>query len=259
MVDCSTMHAGVAIALSLLFALAQREPGFVDWERRTVRCIGIGAPDLRGEAGSALVARVGTERTARRAAQKNCMATLQDVAIETGRTVGTALSANGRLTVALEQIVSRSAADGVLRFFSDGGVELDMEVPLDGELSDLLLPAPRAPAPVVGGSAGATGVLVDAHALGLLPALAPRVLDDAGREIYGPGLLSRRARQGGTAAYARDVASALKSFGKRLGHAPKVVRAIGVQGCDVVVSKGDAQALRGSRSLEEGRVVIVAP
>ena len=100
---------------------------------------------------------------------------------------------------------------GSPRYFSDGGVEMDVEVPLDGALSDALLPgepearsrpsrAGREPA------APGTSLVVDARGQKVVPALAPRILDEAGKELYGPASLGEAGRKaGGAAAYAHDL------------------------------------------------------
>ncbi len=257
------MRALFVLASSAIVpALALAQAGGVDWERRVIRCEGTGAPNLREAAGVVSVTRVGTRHAAMRDALRNCMAGLRGVSIETRRTVGQALAGDEALASAVEQAVKRSRSDGEYRFFSDGGVKLRVEVPLDGDISALLLPAASAPARAPGAAApaapGVSGVLVDASDQAVELALAPRILDEAGGEVYGSSSLDARARRGGTAAYAADVPSARVTFAARLGAAPRVVKAIGARGADVVVSSADARAIRGSPCLSEGRVVIVA-
>ena len=257
------MRAWFTLASSVLVpALALAQPGGVDWERRVVSCGGIGPPSLREGSGVVSVTRAGTERAARRDALRNCMALLRGVLIENGMTVAQALARDDALTSSLEDALKRFRSSGELRLFSDGGVELLMEVPLDGDVSALLLPVAVSSRRAVGEGAarghGVTGVVVDASGLAVAYALAPRILDEAGGEVYGPSLLDVRARRGGTTAYAIDVPSARRAFAVRLGAAPRVVKAIRVEGADVVISSADAGEIRGSACLTEGRVVIVA-
>ena len=84
----------------------------------------------------------------------------------------------------------KASVEGVVRnfkvtdrkYFSDGGVELTVEMPLDGKLAELLLPAgdpptrtaPRARRRRLG--AGGRGQGPQAQ-----PALAPRILDERAR------------------------------------------------------------------------------
>lgn len=241
-------------------ALSAMEPSSVDWERRVVRCGATGAPTLREASDVVSVTRVGAEGAARREALRSCMAALRGVSIATGRTVAQALDADARLASAVEAAVRRARSATEPRFFSDGGVQLRVEVPLDGEISELLLPAAATGSAPSGGAApgSVSGVLVDASAVPLAYALAPRILDEAGAEVYGSAALGSRARRGGTAAYASDLASARRIFAARLGPAPRVVAAVRAEGADVVVSAADAAAIRGASALAEGRVVIVA-
>lgn len=257
------MRALLALAsIALVPSLALARPGSVDWERRVVLCGGTGPPNLREAAGLVAVTRAGTERAAKREALRDCLAALRGISIGTGRTVGQALSGDAGLTRSVEAVVKRFRSAGELRFFSDGGVELRVEVPLDGDIAEMLLPAPSLDGQVpgeraAGAATAVTGVLVDASGEAVAHALAPRILDEAGGEVYGPSMLTARARRGGTATYATDAASARQAFAARLGAAPRVVKATGALGPDVVVSDADAAAIRGAACLAEGRVVII--
>ena len=84
------------------------------------------------------------------------------------------------------------------RYFSDQGVEMDVEVPLSGIAQAVLDPA----APAVNALASAkttdgryTGLLVDARGLGVMPVLAPRLLDASGKVLYAAEMLDAEARK----------------------------------------------------------------
>ena len=103
--------------------------------------------------------------------------------------------------------------------------------------------------------------MVDARGQKVVPALAPRILAESGRELYGPARLGEQGRKaGGTAAYAHDLAAARASMKDRVGDRPFVVKAVGANGADVVVSDSDAAAIAASDQgfLAEARVVILA-
>jgi len=118
------------LALVVLLPLAARADaaGEIDWQRRVLKATGQGAPDLN--APSIAVARLGAERAAMAIAQRNALETLKGATLESGGTVGTLLQNDGAL---------RSKVQGKLRgvravkthYFSDGGVSVDVEVPLD--------------------------------------------------------------------------------------------------------------------------------
>jgi len=250
------------LALAPLLALA--EPGTVDWERRVVRCTGTGAPNLKDAQGNLAVARIGAERAARIDALRNCMEALKGVHISVGSTVGQAVGADAGLRARVEGLVKGFKVVDKPRYFSDGGVEMDVEVPLDG-VSEAILPEGAPPAPSGASPRApaddATGLLVDARGTGVLPALAPRLLDEQGRQLYSADMVEAGARKkGGAVAYARDPEAARRQLSARLGDRPRQVKALRAVGPDLVVPDGEAEALlRGPPAyLAQGRVVIVA-
>jgi hypothetical protein len=258
------MRIPLAIALALAVApLARAEEGKVDWDRKVVRCTGSGAANLKDSDGNPAVARIGAEKAARLDALRNCLSVLRGVELESGRTVGSALQSDSALAGRVQGIVKGFRTVGKPRYYSDGGVELDVEVPLEGALSDALLPGQggTAPAAAPAPAAGApTSLVVDARGQKLVPALAPRVKDEAGQEVYGPGRLDEAGRRAGAAAYAPDLESARKALADRLGARPLVLKAVRVEGSDLVISAADAAQL-GTPSpafLAQGKVVILA-
>jgi len=243
------------IAAAALPLAARAEPGAVDWQRKVVKCTGTGAANLRDAAGNPAVARIGAEKAAKLDALRSCMETLKGVQLRSGQTVGGALASDAALSGKVEGLVRGFEVVGKPRYYSDGGVEMDVEVPLEGALSDALLPRPEAKPDAP------TSLVVDARGLKLAPALAPRILDEAGKEIYGPATLDDAGRRaGGTAAYARDLEAARAASKDRVGERPLVVKAVAVKGSDVVVSAADAAALSGKRLgfLGQARVVFLA-
>jgi hypothetical protein len=143
------------------------------------------------------------------------------------------------------------------RYFSDQGVELDVEVPL-ASISLAVLPAP-AEVPVPGDRSGGdrhTGLVVDVR--GVQPVLAPRLLDDVGKVLYGLEMLSETARRTTCVAAwfkSADAASRAPS----VGDAPLVLKAARAQGSDLVLGGAEARALLELPPgvLSEGRVTIV--
>lgn len=256
-----------AAACVALAAPARAESG-VDWQRKVVKCTGSGAANLRDASGNPAVARIGAERAAKLDALRNCLEAVKGVQLDSGHTVGNALASDQALAGRVQGIVRGFKVVGAPRYFSDGGVEMDVEVPLDGALSDAVLPKPEekadaaapVPAKAKGGPAS-TSLVVDARGQKLVPALAPRILDEAGKELYGPARLGEAGRKaGGAAAYAPDLAAAKARFADRLGDRPVVVKAVRVEGSDVVISSADAARLAGEDLgfLADARVVILA-
>ena len=145
------------------------------------------------------------------------------------------------------------------RYFSDQGVEIDVEVPLSALTA--ALPAPPAEEAIAlkkEGEARNTGLVVDARGLKVVPALAPRILDEAGKALYSPGVLSEDARKDkGVASYYPSLEAAQKSA--RVGDKPLVVKASQASGSDVILGADGARKLAEANNsyLAEGRVAIV--
>ncbi|HEX9308275.1 MAG TPA: hypothetical protein VF894_12335 [Anaeromyxobacter sp.] len=266
------MRFALALAVASLSAAlpaAARAESGVDWQRKVVKCTGSGAANLRDAGGNPAVARIGAEKAAKLDALRNCMEALKGVQLQSGQTVGGALKTDQALTGRVEGLVRGFKVAGAPRYFSDGGVELDVEVPLEGALSDALLPKaepkPEAkPDPKPAKSEGApsgTSLVVDARGQKVVPALAPRILDEAGKVIYGPASLGAAGRKvGGAAAYANDLAAAKASLKERIGDTPYVVKAVRAEGSDLVISSVDAAGLAGKDLgfLADAKVVILA-
>jgi hypothetical protein len=259
----------IALALAAVAALplaARAEVGSVDWQRKMVKCTGSGAANLRDAGGNPAVARIGAEKAAKLDALRSCMETLKGVQLQSGQTVGGALQSDAALTGKVEGLVRGFQVVGKPRYFSDGGVEMDVEVPLEGALSDTLLPKPvpkpgAAPPKKAEGPPAGTSLVVDARGQKIVPALAPRIVDEAGQEIYGPASLGEAGRRaGGAAAYAPDLDAARALLKERVGDRPLVLKAVRAQGPDVVISSADSASLSGKNLafLSEGKVVILA-
>jgi hypothetical protein len=119
-----------------------RASGAIDWQRRVIKASGQGAPDLN--APSIAVARLSAERAAIATAQRNALEVLQGATLENGSTVGAVLQNDGDLRQKVEGKL-RGVRAANTHYFSDGGVSLEIEVPLDQlppEIADRLKPPP---------------------------------------------------------------------------------------------------------------------
>jgi hypothetical protein len=227
----------------------------VDWQDQVLKATGSGAPDMR--ASSPAQARLGAEKAAQLDAFRNLLGQVKGIHVSAGKTVGDQM--------AREEV--RARVEGVItgyrvvkkRYFSDQGVEMDVEVPLSA-ISLAVLPVP-ADLPVPGERSGGdrhTGLVVDVRGMGVQPVLAPRLVDAAGKLLYGLELLSETTRKTtGVAAWFKSVDAASRA--RAVGDAPLVLKAVRAQGSDLVLSAADARALveLPSAVLAEGRVTIV--
>lgn len=226
----------------------------VNWEGQILRATGAGAPDLK--ASNPAQARLGAERAAKLDAFRNLLEQAKGVQISAGRTVGEAM--------ATDEV--RGRVEGVIRgfkivdkrYYSDSGVEMDVEVPLSALASALVPASETAIAVNAQGAKKYTGLVVDARGLGAKPALAPRLLDGAGKPVYGLEALSAEARKAKAAAgYYKSLEEARKSM--LVGEKPLVVKAAQLQGSDLVLAEDALKQLTESDAsfLAEGRVAIV--
>jgi hypothetical protein len=228
-------------------------PGSIDWQKRVATCSGSGAPNVKDAGGNVAVARIGAEKAARLDALRNCLEVIKGVTVSGNQTVSTAIGADNSVKGSVEGAV-RGFRTVATRYFSDSGVEIDVEVPLDAVADAVMPKAAAAPA-----SSGPTSLVIDASGLKVAPALAPRLLDEAGKELYGPSALGESARKaGGVAAYARSLEAAKRDLGARLGDRPVVVKAVRAEGTDLVLAAADAATFAARPPfLAEGRVVII--
>lgn len=227
----------------------------VDWNRQVLRGTGAGAPDVH--AYNPAQARLGAEKSAQRDAVLNLLALAVELPVDSERTVGDELAKNPALRSELEAALSRYK---VLerRPFSDGGLLIDVEVPLAAVTSRVTPPPLPAEAPATSGKSSRTGLIVDARGLKLRPVLAPRLLEPGGTVLFSAQMLQPDARtSSGPAAYVDTWGQAQRH--SRAGGRPLIVKVARAQGGDLVLRKSDARRLRGAAAgfLAEGRVVIV--
>ncbi len=107
-----------------------------------------------------------------------------------------------------------------------------------------------------------TGVIINAKGIQPRPALLPRILDETGREIYGPLQVDvETAARTGLAGYFRNTASPQAE--SRVEKNPIIVKAIRTEGpgrSNILISNIDAERLRAADSvshfLSKAKVII---
>lgn len=89
----------------------------------------------------------------------------------------------------------------------------------------------------------ATGIVIDATGVDLIPSISPRIIDAGGREVYSPGSFSREyAMRIGIAGYTKD----LLNVSDRIGDNPHGFRALSTVSGDpssIIVSIEDADRI----------------
>lgn len=136
-------------ALALGPAALADVPGQIDWDQRSLRAKGVGPPDLN--APSISVARLSAERAALAAAQRNLFDALSAAPLQSGGTAGALLQKDDTLRGKV-QAKLRTARRLKTHYFSDGGISLELQIPLDQlppEIGAALKAPPQAAAPAV--------------------------------------------------------------------------------------------------------------
>src|SRR5947207_7788306 len=143
-------------------AFAQTK-GEIDWNRRVLVGHGQGAPDLN--APSVAVARLGAERAAKLDAYRNALESLKGLEVQSGGTVAGMLQNDATLMTRVDGTL-KGVKPIKTHYYSDGGVSLDIEVPLDELPPELArpirVPAGGAPLAASGATVPAARVQGDA-------------------------------------------------------------------------------------------------
>ena len=238
------------------------ENGSVNYGDRTIQAIGIGfIPENVINAGQA-------RRSAMRIAKQDALRQLIEIVNGVNVTSETTVSGSMFDDVIKTQVqgaIRGARRVGEPKYLSDTSVEITYEVKM-ADISRVLLPmAEKAPTlkfedVTVGNtvsessasseaaseptkkSGGVTGIIIDGSGLGLRPAMAPRILNQSGSVVYGPGQYSRDyAASNGVVGYSKSLDKAKED--PRVQGNPLVIRASSTSGAsaaDMVVSNADA-------------------
>jgi len=236
--------------------------GSVNYGDRTIQAVGIGfIPENVINAGQA-------RRSAMRIAKQDALRQLIEIVNGVNVTSETTVSGSMFDDVIKTQVqgaIRGARRIGEPKYLSDTSVEITYEVKM-ADISRVLLPmADKAPtlnygdaaignsvseAPITGEAAaepskksgGVTGIIIDGTGLGLRPAMAPRILNQSGSVVYGPGQYSRDyAASNGVVGYSKSLDKAKED--PRVQGNPLVIRASSTSGAsaaDMVVSNTDA-------------------
>ena len=242
-------------------------PGSVNWTDGYIEAKGIGAPpeNAYGKPN----ARPMAMRAAKLDALRNILEVINGVRVNSTTLVRDFTIESDLIRAEVEGVV-RGAQQTNLEYMSDGTVEVFMRVSLHGGFSQAVLPediqqvgsiTTGTPAPESTGVF--TGLVVDARGLEARPAMAPKVLDENGQEVYGSAFVSREyAVQQGMSGYAKAIDAARGN--ERVTDNPLTVKGLRTEGpgrCDIVISNADATRIRNASEhlsfMKKCRVMIV--
>ncbi|HWE25988.1 MAG TPA: hypothetical protein VG496_18780 [Myxococcales bacterium] len=136
----------LSVALGIVPGVLADPAGRIDWDSRTLRATGVGPPDLN--APSIPVARLSAERAALATAQRNLLDALSAAPLQGGGTAGALLQKDEALRAKV-QAKLRTAQRVKTHYFSDGGISLELQFPLDqlpAEIAGVLKAPPQAAA-----------------------------------------------------------------------------------------------------------------
>lgn len=246
----------------------QFDQGSINWSTGKVVAVGIGAPPSKPA--NMAQARAMARRAAITVARRNLLEISQGVQVDSMTLVK---------DFTVKSDIIRTSVQGVVRnaqvidtaYMSDGSVEVTMVMSLGGEFANVILPPPPVgtefPMPPPGTEMPAsqvfTGLVIDARGLGARPAMAPKIVDESGKEIYGSAMVNREfAVQQGMVGYAKDLSAAQGN--NRVTDRPVTIKALRTSGaakCDVVISDSDAAKLTSAAEnlsfLQKCRVMVV--
>ena len=259
------------LLLSLSFAqgvVTQLDKGSVNYSEQTISAIGIGfVPQNAINAGQA-------RRLALRIAKQDALRQLIEIVNGVTLTSETTMSGamvDDVINTKVRGFIRGARQNGDPKYLSDTSVEVEYSVPMSG-ISDIILPpltlpiaAPgeAAAAPTSPNAGGITGVIIDARGLKARPAMAPRILDQNGNAVYGPGTYSREyAVTNGVAGYSKSLEAAQKDA--RVMGNPLIIKGVATAGTnrtDITVSNADVSKIdsanRSYSVLKDCRVLIL--
>ncbi len=261
--------------------------GLINWSAGVIEAIGIGVPpeSSRGTPPAQPMA----QRAAKLDAYRNLLKLIRNVRVNSSIRVKDYAGENDVIMTRVEGLVRGSQLVDKVSL-SEDTVKVTLRMSLYGDFARVVLPRdirdikPVKPLPDPEGAALSsgfskekakaaeeintiskvyTGLVVDASGLNAKPAMAPAILDENHKEVYGPAFVSREyAIRQGLSGYAGQLEKAKKNG--RVAGKPLMVKGLKTVGpgqCNIVISNADASMLRRAREnlafLRQCRVMIV--
>jgi len=257
------LSGGILFLLSAQYYQNLQGMGGIDWTSGIVRATGIGSPNPNMPPSAQ---RAGAIEAAKQIALRNLLQMVKGMYLNSETTIENAITTSDVIRSQVEGIVRNFRVIDT-RYLSDGSVEVDVEVPLSSFYDIILPPGQKSgetgavPSTAIG--TAYTGLIIDARGLGVRPALAPKILDELGNEVYGTGYVDREyAIQVGIVGYEKNLDRARKN--ERVADRPLIVKGLKVSGknqTDIVISNSDAQLIRNAAAnlnfLEQCKVMII--
>ncbi len=237
--------------------------GKVDWTTGVITAAGVGAPPAQPT--NAAQARTMAERAAQVVSYRNLLEAVKGVRVDSTTTVENLMMTSDVIRTEVGGII-QGATIMDKKYMSDGSVEVTIGMKLTGALADALLPkiTPIGTTPPESAASKLyTGLIVDARGLGVRPAMAPKIVNEDGKEIYGSASINRDyAVREGMVGYLKDPAAAQSN--PRVADKPLLIKAVKASGdarVDLTISNADAAVIQSAAQnlsmLEKCRVIIL--
>lgn len=234
--------------------------GEINWTKLTIRAKGNGLPNPQVSELSR--ATIGADREAKKEALDNLMKTIKAVPIDSRITFQQKIEESDVINSKVQELI-RNAEIIETTYFSDGGVKIIVELPLVCPLINLILPTAEPKAEVKVDEKANTGLIIDTRGLKVNPVLAPKIMDEEGKEVYSSSLISSEGLgKWGVVEYLKDFSLSQKK--NRIGKNPLIVKGVRLAAPglhDIIISNDDAQKLnllvKDHNFLSNGEVIIV--
>jgi hypothetical protein len=267
----------ILISFSLIFGQSsfvgeQLEKGSINYADRKIQATGIGYVPAQVRTNAAQ-ARMYAIRMAKVDALRNLVEIVSSITIDSETTMGEAMFSD-LIQTQLRAFINGAVQVGDVKYLSDQSMEVTYEVPMSGISMAVLPQTGFLPSTALGTApattetsgpttSGVTGLIIDVRGLGLRPAMSPRIMDQNGGVVYGPGNYTREyAIQNGVAGYAKGLEKA--SADDRVKGNPLVIKGVSASGAnkaDVVISNADVMKIQSANSehgvLRDCRLIFV--
>ena len=257
------------------------DTGIINYEDGYVEAVGIGAVDTAKIKGSN--ARPMCLRAATVVAYRNLLEVTKGVQIDSQTTIRDFVTESDVINAAISGFV-KGARTVNTDYLSDGTCEVTLRMSLSGKFAQTIIPraiqeqqkrespppapvkpepASVKPVPTPAAAPVYTGMVVDARGLGVRPAMSPKIVDEAGAEVYGSMIVDKTyAVSQGISGYARDLTAAQGN--QRVTDNPVTVKGVSAEGAgkaDIKISNDDAKQIRSTEEslgfMKKCRVMIV--
>jgi hypothetical protein len=260
----------------------------INYEDGYVEAVGIGAVDPAKVKGTN--ARPMCLRAATVDGYRNLLEATKGIQIDSQTTVRDFVTESDVINAAVSGLV-KGAQVVNKDYLSDGTCEVTLRMSLSGRFAQTIIPkaiseqqkrespppapvkpepppvkpepAPVKPVPTPAAAPVFTGMVVDARGLGARPAMSPKIVDEAGAEVYGSMIVDKTyAVSQGISGYARDLTAAQGN--QRVTDNPVTVKGVSAEGAgkaDIRISNDDAGQIRSAAEnlsfMKKCRVMIV--